>query len=386
MPIRWQRNAGRLATSALIGLGLWVSAKLFGTQAETAGTNRVRADAAVITNFAGSGAAGFSGDGGLATSAALNNPFGLIRGPDGALWFADYEAHVIRRIAVDGRITTVVGTGKPGYSGDGGPAREATLKNPHEIRFDRQGRLYIADTSNNAIRRVELSSGRISTVAGTGKPGYSGDGSPAERAELQGPISIQLSPDGDLYIADIGNHVVRRVDAQTGSIHTFAGTGRAGPTPDNSPISGTPLNGPRSVDFDAAGDLWLVTREGNQVLRFDFARKVIRHMAGSGQKGFTGDAAPAKEATLSGPKGIAVAPNGYVYLADTENHAIRRIDVNRGMIETVVGTGIRGDGPVGNPRETKLSRPHGVFVDSDGAIFIGDSENHRIRVLRGVAP
>ena len=153
--------------------------------------------------------------------------------------------------------------------------------------------------------------------------------------------------------------------------------------PDGSPIAGTPLNGPRSLDVDSSGNLWLVTREGNQVLRFDLSAKVIRHAAGSGSKGFTGNGGPAITATFNGPKGIALAPNGDVYVADTENHAIRPIDLRRGTLELVAGIGEKGDGPAGDPLRSALARPHGVFVDADGAVFIGDSENHRIRVIRG---
>ena len=342
----------------------------------------LRCAAGSLTNYAGTGEAGWSGDGGPALQAKLDNPFGIVRGPDGALWFADYASNLIRRIAADGTIETVIGDGTAAYAGDGGAAREASLNHPHELRFDRAGNLFIADTSNHAIRRYNANTKTLSTFAGTGKPGYSGDGGKAVKAALNLPISLQFSPAGDLYIADIGNHVIRRVNGKTGEITTFAGTGKAGATPDGSPIVGTPLNGPRSLDFDAAGNLWLVTREGNQVLRFDLNKGVIHCVAGPGQKGFTSNAGLAKDATLSGPKGIAVAGDGGVYLADTENHAIRRINTNRGTLELVAGTGEKGDGSAGDPLDTRLSRPHGIFVDDDGSVFIGDSENHRIRVIR----
>lgn len=336
----------------------------------------------VVTNFAGTGERGFAGDGGPATRAKLNNPFGVVRGPDGAIWFCEYDGQVVRRVAADGTITTVVGNGQTGGTGDGGPARGASLNQPHEIRFDHAGNLFISDMGNHAIRRVDAKTRVITTYAGTGKPGYSGDDGPANRAELKSPISLQFSPAGDLFICDIGNHVIRRVDAKTGVITTFAGTGKAGPTPDGSRITGTPLNGPRSLDFDAAGNLWLATREGNQVFRLDLAQGVIQHVAGNGKQGFTGNGGSAKDATLSGPKGISIAPNGDVFLADTENNAVRKIDVTRGTLELVAGTGEKGDGPGGDPLKCRLSRPHGVFVDNDGALFIGDSENHRVRVLR----
>lgn len=337
---------------------------------------------AQVDTVAGTGQAGRSGDGGPAVSARINNPFGVVRGPDGAIWFCEYGGQLVRRVAADGTITTVAGSGEKGYAGDGGPALKASFNLPHEIRFDARGDLYVVDMMNHAVRKVELKTGVISTVAGTGQPGYAGDGGPAARAQLKQPHSIQFGPDGDLYICDIGNHAIRRVDLKTGAISTFAGTGKAGPTPDGAPIRGTPLNGPRSLDFDASGRLWLATREGNQVFRFDLQAGTIRHVAGTGKKGFTGNGGPAREATLSGPKGIAVAPGGDVFLVDTESHSIRKIDAKTGRLELVIGTGEKGDGPDGPAAACRLARPHGIWVDPDGTLLIGDSENHRIRRLR----
>jgi streptogramin lyase len=339
--------------------------------------------AAQISTFAGTGVKGYSGDGGLATAAQINDPFGVVRGPDGAIYFCEYGGQVIRKVMADGKIATVAGTGKAGYSGDGGPALAATFNKPHELRFDRAGDLFVVDMTNHAVRKIDMKRGTISTIAGVGQQaGYSGDGGPATAALLKQPHSIQFDAAGDLFICDIGNHVIRKVDMKTGTISTFAGVGKAGPTPDGAPIAGTPLNGPRSLDFDAAGNLWLATREGNQVFRFDLKAGRILHVAGTGKKGFTGNGGPAKLATLSGPKGIAIARNGDAYLVDTESHSIRMVDAKKGTLELVVGTGEKGDGPDGDPLQCKLARPHGVFIDADGAIFIGDSETHRVRVLR----
>lgn len=338
--------------------------------------------AARVETLAGTGQPGTDGDGGPALRARLHNPFGVVRGPDGALWFCEYDGHVVRRIDHDGTLTTVAGDGRAGYRGDGGPAREASLHQPHEIRFDRAGNLFIADMRNHAIRRVDARTRVITTVAGTGQPGYSGDGGPAAQAQLRQPHSLQLDVAGDLFICDIGNHVIRRLDGRTGILTTFAGTGRPGPTPDGAPLAGTPLNGPRSLDFDRAGHLWLATREGNQVFRIDPVAGRIHHLAGTGAKGFTGHGGPAREATLSGPKGIAMGPDGRVYLVDTESHSIRRLDPRTGFLDVVVGTGVKGDGPDGDPHRCQLARPHGIWVDPDGTLFIGDSENHRIRRVR----
>lgn len=335
-----------------------------------------------ISTFAGNGTQGGSGDGGPATSAQIDNPFGLTRGPDGALYLCEYTGQRIRKVTPDGIIHTVAGTGAKGYTGDGGPALKASFNLPHEIRFDKEGNFYIADMTNHAIRKVDGKTGVITTFAGTGKAGYSGDGGPASQAELKQPHSIQFGPDGNLYICDIGNNVIRRVDMKTRKIETFAGTGKSGPTPDGSPIKGTPLKGPRSLDVDKEGNLWLVTREGNQVFKFDLKAGIIHHMAGSGKNGFAGNGGPAKLADLKGPKGVAIDAEGNAWLADTESHTVRMIDAKTGNLELIAGTGEKGDGPETSPLQCKMARLHGIYVDADGSIFIGDSESHRVRVLR----
>ncbi len=336
-----------------------------------------------ITTFAGTGTAGYSGDGGPATKAQLDQPFGIGRGPDGALYICDTNNHLIRKVDRTGVITTVAGTGKKGYAGDGGPALQAQLNEPYEVRFDGQGNLFFVERLNHTVRRVDAKTRIITTVAGTGNPGFAGDDGPATQAMMNQPHSIQFGPQynggGDLYICDILNHRIRKVEMKTGTISTFAGTGEKKATPDGAPVAGTPLNGPRAMDFDRRGDLWLALREGNAVYRFDMKAGVIHHVAGTGQKGFTGNGGPAKLATLSGPKGLALGPNGNVYLADTESHSIRMIDVRKMTLELIAGTGERGDGPEDDPLSCKMARPHGVFVDRDGSIFIGDSETHRVR-------
>ena len=170
--------------------------------------------------------------------------------------------------------------------------------------------------------------------------------------------------------------------SKAASSTTFGGTGEQAPTPSGTKLAGTPLNGPRTIAFDKHGDMFLALREGNAVYRIDMKAGTIHHIAGTGQKGYSGDGGRADLARLSGPKGIAVGPKGGVYIADTESHTIRRIDRNTGIIRTVVGDGKVHDGPDGDPLQCGLSRPHGVFVDVDGVVYIGDSENHRVRVLK----
>jgi len=336
-----------------------------------------------ITTFTGTGVKGFAGDGGPAAQAQVNNPFGIARGPDGALYICDTDNQRVRKVAPEGTISTIAGNGTRGYAGDGGPAVAAALNEPYEVRFDQAGNVFFVERLSATVRRVDAKTGVISTVAGTGQPGFSGDGGPAVKAQMNEPHSLGFDRAGDLYICDIRNHRIRKVDMKTGVISTFAGTGEKKPTPDGAPIAGTPLNGPRALDFDREGNLWLALREGNAVFKFDLAKGTLHHFAGVGGKpGFAGNGGPAKAATLGGPKGLSVGPDGRVYLADTESHSIRRIDPRSGIIDVIAGTGERGDGPDGDPLKARLSRPHGVFADADGTVFIGDSEAHRVRVLR----
>jgi len=332
-----------------------------------------------IRTVGGSGATPSSPDG-TATTINVGGPFGVSLGPDGRLFVCETQGHIIRRIDLkSGEAQTVAGDGKRGYSGDGGPATSASLNEPYEVRFDADGNMYFVEMQNHVVRRVDSKTGVITTVAGTGKRGYSGDDGPATRATLNRPHSITLDRNGSVYICDIGNHRIRRVDLKTGRITTFGGTGKRGKTPDGSRLQGTPLDGPRALDY-FGGDLFLALREGNAVFRIDMQSQTLHHIAGTGRKGYSGDGGPATKARLSGPKGIAVGPNGDIYLADTESHTVRVIRKSAGTIETIIGNGNRGDGPDGNPKKCLLNRPHGIFVDQSGRVFVGDSSNNRVRM------
>ena len=254
----------------------------------------------------------------------------------------------------------------------------ADQKEPYEVQFDAAGNLLFVDMPAHVVRMVSRSGGEARTIAGTGVPGFSGDGGPAVEAQLRNPHSIAIAPEGRLLICDIGNHRIRRVDLKSGVIDTFAGTGEGKPTPDGAPLAGTPINGPRAIDFDSQGNLYLVLREGNAVYRVE--RGGFHHVAGTGEKGYSGDGGDARHARLSGPKGISCAGDGNIFIADTESHTIRLIDA-RGVITTVAGKGERGDGPEGDPLHCRLSRPHGVYAAKNGAVYIADSESHRIRML-----
>ena len=326
------------------------------------------------TTLIGTGQRGFSDN-------QVNNPYGMAMGPDGGLYFCDLDNQRIRRLDLKTKkLTTVAGNGEKGYQGDGGLAKDASLNMPHEVRFDAKGNLYIAERDNHVIRKVDMKTGIISTVAGTGARGFSGDGGPGVRAQLNQPHSILFDRDGTLLICDIGNQRIRRLHLDTGIIETYAGTGEAAVTPEGAPVRGTPLKGPRTLAMARNGDLYLALREGNAIVRIDAKTQTLHRVAGTGKAGYTGDGGPALDATLGGPKGLAYDGEN-LYLADTENHVIRRINLKTGIISTVLGTGVRGDGPEADPLTWKLSRPHGVLF-AKGALFVTNSEAHRILELR----
>lgn len=319
------------------------------------------------------------GDG---TPAKVGQPFGVVVGPDGGLYICEVENHRIRRFDLKTKaLTTVAGTGRAGYSGDGGPALEADMNEPYEIRFDAAGNLFVVEMKNHIVRRIDGNTQVITTVAGCGREGFGGDGGPATEALLKQPHSIALDEKGGLLIADIGNHRIRRVDLASETIHTIAGNGEKTMPEDGQQAEGNPMVGPRALFVD--GDtLWIALREGHSVWRMDLNTGTLAYVAGTGERGFTGDGGPAREATFDGPKGIAVGPEGEVYVVDTENQAIRMIDPQRGVITTIAGSGpeslgFGGDG--GLATAAKMDRPHGVCVGPDGAVYVGDTNNHRVR-------
>jgi sugar lactone lactonase YvrE len=339
------------------------------------------APAADVKTIAGNGQRDVTGDGGPALKAGVNEPFGLDIGPDGALYWAEYGGHVIRRMDL-GSQTVSVYAGVPNQAGRvDGPAAQAKFNQPHELRFNAAGDLFISDMTTQTIRKIEWKTKAVSTVAGTGKAGFSGDGGPATKADLNQPISVVLDGEKGFLLCDIRNHRVRSVDFASGLIQTVAGTGEKKPTPDGAAVAGTPLNGPRTLAVEANGDVIIVLREGNAVYRWNRKTHTLHHLAGNGKAGYSGDGDDAKKAQLSGPKGVVIGPDGDIYLADTESHTIRAIRLKTGIIETVVGNGTKGDGPDGDPKKCRLDRPHGVFFDRAGKLYIGDSVNNKVRVV-----
>jgi sugar lactone lactonase YvrE len=341
--------------------------------------------AGTIDTVAGTGQAGYSGDGGPATAARLNQPFHCALGK-GRLYVADAFNHCVRRIDLKtGVITTVAGCGRKGYSGDGGPATKATLNEPYAVAVSDEGDLYVVDRLNAVVRRVDGASGVITTVAGTGKRGYAGDGGKGTDARLDEPNDCCLDGKGGLLIADVSDWRVRRLDLKAGTITTFAGTGRRRgridrtEIGDGGPATKAVLVGARAVCVDGRGNTYVCEREGNAVRRID-PRGVITTVAGTGARGAADG--PAGRATFNGPKAIRCGPGGDVFVVDTENHSVRKFDVKAPRVTTVAGgrQGKGGDG--GDAREAGLDRPHGVAVDRDGILYIADSGNHRVRRVR----
>jgi streptogramin lyase len=339
-----------------------------------------------IDTVAGTGTAGYSGDGQRALDAKLSQPFHCDLDGKGGLYIAEAGNHCVRKVDLkSGRISTVAGTGAKGYSGDGGPATKATLEEPYAVAVAPEGDLYIVDRLNAVVRRVEAKTGRITTVAGTGKKGYTGDGMPGTASGLVEPNDCCLDGKGGLLIADVSDWRIRRLDLQTGILTTVAGTGRRSGKIDRTMLGDGGLatkaviHGARAVCVDGMGNLWICEREGNAIRKVD-ARGIISTVAGKGIKG-NRDGTLA-EATFNGPKGVRCDREGNVYVVDTENHSIRKIDLKPGRVSTVAGgrKGSGGDG--GEATRAELARPHGVVVDATGVLYIADSENHRVRRVR----
>lgn len=336
-----------------------------------------------LRTIAGNGESSRARDMAPALETSLSNPFGVQPAADGSLIIASYDQHVLYRLDPSyNRLQRICGTGTAGQSGKGGEhPTNVALNQPHEVQIDPEGNIFVADTANHRVGKIDAATGRWSVVAGTGSAGFSGDRHRAVEAQLDQAYSIAI--DGqDLYIADLGNHRIRHVDLGSGVIRTICGTGERAAPVDGQPAITQPLAGPRSLAVDP-NYLWVVLREGNSVWKIDRRDGKIYRVAGTGVKGFSGDDGEARLAQLNGPKGITVQPGIAVYIADTENHAIRRIDLRSGRIATVVGSpqgqgGFNGDGD--KPTQRLLKRPHGVCLLPSGSLLIGDSENHRLRL------
>ena len=336
-----------------------------------------------ISTYAGTGVQGYSGDGGAATSAKLNDNEGVAVASNGDVYIADTDNNAIRKVAAaTGVITTVAGNGSPGSTGDGGPATGARLKAPEDIFIDASSNIYIADTGNHEIRKVAAATGIITTVAGNGSPGNTGDGGAATAARLNSPRGIVLAANGDMYIGDRSNNKIRKVIALTGIIITYAGTGTAGYSGDGAAALLATINRPQGLHLASNGDLY-VADAGNNAIRKVSALGIITTFAGTGTAGFSGDGGAATAARLNAPEATHLSVSGELYIADTGNHRIRKVSTG-GIITTVAGTGTAGSaGDGGSPTAAQLDTPRGIAINAAGVYYIGDRNNHKVRRVNG---
>ncbi len=332
-----------------------------------------------LSTLAGTGKAGF--DESSAINRQINNPQGVAVGPNGAIYIADAGNNRIRKIAKDGTIQTIAGTGTAGYNQDNKPARQAQLDRPAGVAVGPDNTIYIADTHNQRIRKI-TPDGIITTIAGTGTRGYNGDNKPATQAQLRHPTGVTVGPDNTIYIADTRNHRIR-VITPGGMISTIAGTDTAGYNEDNIPATQAKLNTPHGVAIGSDNAIYIADTYNNRI------RKItpdgsIHTIAGTGTLGYNGDNKPATQAQLNAPAGVAVDPDGTLEIADTRNHRIRKITPD-GTIQTTAGTGIAGYNGNNKPaRQAQLNTPVSIAVDADGTIYVADTFNQRIRsVARG---
>lgn len=336
----------------------------------------------VIETVAGNGAAGYAGDGGPATDATLNNPFDVVFDKAGNLVFTDTLNHCIRCVdAKTGFITTIAGTGQAGYSGDGGPAHQACFNQPYGLAVDRAGAIFTADRLNAVVRRIDGATGVVTAFAGNGTAGFSGDGGPANRAGLAEPNGLVFSRDfAKMYIADVADNRVRVVDMASGNIGTFAGTGAAAHDGDGGAATAAAVFGARAVAVRPSdGAVYILERQGSS-LRLVTPDGTISTVASTGEKGYGGDGGPAASAIFDRPKEMTLDGAGNALIVDTENHAIRFIDWRADRVATIAGTGAHGYSGDGVAAvQATLARPHGVAVGPDGSFYIGDTENNRIR-------
>jgi sugar lactone lactonase YvrE len=349
---------------------------------------RVDAGTQSVSTIAGTGTAGFGGDDGPARSAILYGPGQLSFDSAGNLYVVDWMNNRVRRIAATGSavsasgiITTVAGNGIWGFGGDGGPATSAAFRSPWGITVDGAGRLYIADTMNNRVRLVDTN-GRISTILGNGKRRFLGDNGPAWAGALTWPNGIAADPDGNLYIADQGNRLIRKVDATTGVITTFAGSGAIGSEGDNGPATEAAFYYPRGIASDSWGNIFIADTLNHRIRRVDASSKIVTTVAGNGDDTGSIDGVAATRSAVAAPRGLALDVYGNLFIAETGGNKIRKVDAGSGYITTIAGTGQAGfSGDDGMATAAALNGPSGIAIDTLGNFFIADTNNHRVRLV-----
>jgi len=326
---------------------------------------RALAQINVISTAAGNGTGGYSGDGGGATAAQLSAPFGTAVDSAGNFYIAEWLNHRVRKVDTSGSITTVAGIGVGGYGGDGGPATEAALNSPEGVAVDAAGNIYIADSFNNRIRKVDTS-GVITTIAGNGSPQYTGEGV-ATQVSLNDPSGVAADKSGNLYIADNSSHRIRKLNLSRGIISTIAGTGIGGFSGDGGPASAAQVFNPTHLATDQAGNLYIADYNNHRIRKISAGTGIITTVAGSATRddhsGYSGDGGPATSAQFNNPAGVAIDAAGNLYIADAQNKRVRKVDTS-GIVSTIAGGGTNGDGC--NSETAALKFPIDVALTPDG--------------------
>jgi hypothetical protein len=335
----------------------------------------------IITTVAGNGSGGYNGDGIPATNAQMNFPLGVAEDASGNLYIADFHNLRIRKVdASSGLISTIAGTGTGGYNGEGIPATAATIQSPLDVALDGSGNVYFVDDGNQRIRKINVSTGLIYTIAGNGTKSFNGDGIAATNAFLNDPVGFAIDGSGNVYIVDTDNQRIRKVTVSTGIISTVAGNGTGGYTGDGMAATNAEVNSPYGVAVDGSGNVYIADRYNHRVRKVTISTGLISTLAGNGTAGYNGDGIQATAAQLNEPNGIFVDNSGNVYIADDNNHRIRKITVSTGIITTIAGNGIGGyNGDGIQATAAKLYYPFRIYVNSSGTMYIADQLNERVR-------
>lgn len=337
----------------------------------------------IIYTIAGNGIAAESGDGGKATAAEMNFPNGVAIDDTGNIYVSDDLGYRVRKINhVTGLISTYAGSGKGGFAGDGGPATAAKLLSPQGMAFDKQGNLYLAEIFNQDVRKISAT-GIITTYAGTGSSGYTGDGGQATTATFNEPVSVAVDSGGNVYVADELNDVVRKI-TPAGIISTVAGNGTSGFKGDGGPATAAEITTPTDIAFDSSWNMY-ISDDNNYIRKVDVHTGIITSVVGCGNEGYAGDGGPATAAEIDGPIGIALDKAGDIFIVDNDNGRIREAYASTGIINTIVGnggTGFSGDSGMATAAEVDL--PFYVKLDAAGNLYFTDGGNNRVRMVTNV--